>query len=109
MVDKAGETGAAAVVQDDGHALGMSLQSRGIAYEHEALLATDSSPTYDIVRISVSTGLFFYPYCGSEVDRMLALAADHFAQLAVGHWAVSDDNSDRPIYRRAPRRKGDER
>lgn len=99
LIAHAGEAGLSALAWDNGVAIVLRLQARGIGYDHEHLVADDPSARDRIWRVSTSTGLTYCPFCGSEVARLVRSAPRYFESLAKMHYRFADENPDRPVIR----------
>lgn len=102
LVGQAGQAGLSALAWDNGNEVVLRLQARGIDYSNEHLVADDPNPRDRIWRISLSTGLTYCPFCGTEVRRLVRASPDHFRELAARHYNFADENPERPARGRKP-------
>jgi hypothetical protein len=84
-IENAGERGFAFVVRYEAGVMYVSLQSRGVAFADEPLVATVAQPYTYTMNLSATQGVAYCPWCGCKLSTLIEAHAPRFAELAASH------------------------
>src|SRR2546423_3926259 len=83
LVDNAGGRGLALLLRDLSGMLGFVIQSRGIAYQDEGSIKTITWTS--TINVSCEMGIAYCPFCGEDLEVLIAKAPLYFRKLADAH------------------------
>jgi hypothetical protein len=83
LLDDAGSRGLALLLRDLSGVLGFVIQSRGIAHQDEESVKTRTWTS--TINVSCEIGIVYCPFCGKDLEALIAEAPQYFRKLADAH------------------------